>query len=139
MIRDLHHVAFIVQSVDAAAAFFERSFGLEPESRTHFEDQAVDLAIYRLGNTFFEVAAPTRPDTPLGRFLAAHGPGIHHVAFAVPDISAACHQLAEAGVGLVDAEPRTGRSGWTVANLDARTELGLELQLVHQPTEAGST
>ena len=134
MIRDLHHVAFVVESVDGAQAYFERSFGLAPESRTSFEEQGVDLAIYRLGVSFFEVAAPTRPDTPLGRFLVEHGPGVHHVAFGVPDISAACRQFAERGGRLLDAEPRTGRSGWTVASLDAPRELGLELQLVQQAT-----
>lgn len=138
MIRELHHVAFVVESGDAAKAFFETTFGLTPESRTHFESQGVDLAIYRLGRTFLEVAMPTRPDTPLGRFLAEHGSGIHHVAFGVPDISAACRHLAEGGGRLLDAEPRTGRSGWTVANLDARAELGLELQLVQQAPDAKS-
>jgi methylmalonyl-CoA/ethylmalonyl-CoA epimerase len=134
MLRDLHHVAFVVASVDAARAYFEGTFGLEPESRARFEEQGIDLAIYRLGTTFFEVSAPTRPDTPLGRFLAERGPGVHHVAFGVPDVSAACRELAEGGARLLDAEPRTGRSGWTVANLDARPELGLELQLVQQVT-----
>ena len=137
MIGDLHHVAFVVESADAAGAYFERTFGLRPESRTHFEDQGIDLAIYRLGSTFFEVATPTRPDTPLGRFLTERGPGVHHVAFGVPDVSAACRHLADAGARLLDAEPRTGRSGWTVASLDARPELGVELQLVQQVTEGG--
>jgi methylmalonyl-CoA/ethylmalonyl-CoA epimerase len=137
VIQDLHHVAFVVESLDAAAAFLKRSFGVEPESRTLFNDQRVELAIYRLGATFFEVAMPTRADTSLGEFLAQRGPGVHHVAFGVPDISAACRRFADGGGQLIDKTPRTGRSGWTVANLDARDELGLELQLVQIPEAEG--
>lgn len=137
MIQDLHHVAFVVESLDAAAAYLKRSFGVEPASRTLFDDQGVELAIYRLGVTFFEVAMPTRADTPLGEFLAQRGPGIHHVAFGVPDVSDACRRFAEQGGRLLDERPRTGRSGWTVANLDARDVLGLELQLVQTAAAGG--
>ena len=133
MIRDLHHVALVVESADTVVAFLERAFGIRPESRKLFEEAGVDLAVYRLGSTFLEVSAPTRPGTPLGRFLAEHGPGVHHVAFAVADVSRSLSFLAENGCRLLDASPVTGRSGWTVGSLDTKGDLGVIVQLVQQP------
>lgn len=132
MLSRLHHVAFVVSSVDSAMEFIEKSFGLKAQSRTRFESDGVDLAIFRLGDTFFEVTAPIGQDSPLARFLEEKGPGIHHVAFGSEDLQSAVLEMANRGVNAGDGKPRTGRSGWTVVNVDSREALGIAVQLVQQ-------
>ena len=130
MLSNLHHVAFVVASVDSAMEFVDGSFGLKAISRNRFEQDGVDLAIYQLGQTFFEITAPIGENSPLKKFLAERGPGIHHVAFGVADIEAGVAELMERGVALADSQPRSGRSGWTVINVDSQQQMGLPLQLV---------
>lgn len=132
MLERLHHVAFVVESVDSAMEYVGSSFGLRPISRERFVQDGVDLAIYQVGDTFFEVTAPLRPDCALGQYLAERGPGIHHVAFGVADISNAMSDLGERRVKLTADKPQKGRSGWTVASIDSNSELGAMLQLVQR-------
>mgnify|MGYP005845717161 CR=1 FL=1 len=130
MLRDIHHVAFVVQSVDAAAESLERCMGIRFLWRKAFPERGVDLAIYRLGNTFLEVTAPTGPESPLATFLAQRGPGVHHVAFGVTDVAESLAVLNERGCPLLDQRPTVGTSGWTVAPLDTGAVLGVALQMV---------
>lgn len=138
MFGDLHHVAMVVESLDPTLAFIEKCFGLKPISRSNFEDQGVDLAIFKLGSSFFEVTAPSKPDSPLRAVLDRSGPGVHHIAFSVADIAEALSDLMEGGASVIDTKPTRGRSGWTVASIDARAELGTIVQLVQQTTKAES-
>ncbi len=132
MIQGLHHVAFVVESVDSGMDFADRAFGIKPVSRRKFEDQGIDLAIYQLGDTYFELTAPIGDDSALAKFLREKGPGIHHVAFGVPDISEAVATLVEREVRILGLGPTVGKSGWTVVNLDSQPHLGIAIQLVQK-------
>ncbi len=114
-VRAVHHVAMAVEDLDAAVATYERLFGARVELRGRMEDQGVEAAYLRVGSGRVELVSPLGADTPVGRFLAKRGPGMHHVAFEVADVASAVGKLAADGVEVIDAEPREGLGGHEVS------------------------
>jgi methylmalonyl-CoA/ethylmalonyl-CoA epimerase len=104
-----------VQDLDEALATYERLFGGKVEHRATVEDQGVRAASLRIGDGRVELLEPLADDTPVGRFLAKRGPGMHHVAYEVADIEATLAELADAGADLIDEAPRAGLFGLEVA------------------------
>jgi methylmalonyl-CoA epimerase len=114
--RGIHHLGVAVDDLDTAVATYERLFGAEVEhAAATAEDQGVRAASVRIGEGRVELLEPLGDDTPVGRFLAKRGPGMHHVAYEVPDLDAALARLADAGADLIDARPRPGLFGLEVA------------------------
>jgi len=113
--RGIHHVGVAVADLDDALATYERLFGATLEHRADVPDQGVEAAAVLVGSGRVELLAPTGDDTPVGRFIASRGPGMHHVAYEVDDISTALGDLAAAGAELIDEEPRSGLFGLQVA------------------------
>ena len=113
--RGIHHVGVAVVDLDEAVRTYERLFGGRLEHRAHVEAQGVEAASIRVGESRVELLAALSGDTPVGKFLAKRGPGLHHVAYEVDDVRAAVADLAEAGAELIDAEPRQGLFGLEVA------------------------
>jgi methylmalonyl-CoA/ethylmalonyl-CoA epimerase len=113
--RGIHHVGVAVEDLDDAVATYEQLFGARLEQRTRVDEQGVEAASVRVGDGRIELLAALGDDTPVGRFLAARGPGMHHVAYEVNDIRATLEGLADAGAELIDAEPRRGMFGLEVA------------------------
>ena len=113
--RRIHHVAVAVPDLDEAVSTYERYFGARLEHRTRVEDQGVEAASVRVGSSRIELLAPLGDDTPVGKFLARRGPGMHHVAYEVEDVRAALRELAQHGAELIDSEPRQGMFGLEVA------------------------
>jgi len=111
----IHHVGIAVDDLDAAIDRYVALFGATLEHRDRVEDQGVEAASLRVGGSRIELLAPLAADTPVGRFLAKRGPGMHHVAFAVDDVAAELARLTAAGAELVDAQPRRGLFGLQVA------------------------
>lgn len=114
-VRAVHHVAMAVEDLDAAVATYERLFGARVELRGRMEDQGVEAVYLRVGSGRVELVSPLGADTPVGRFLAKRGPGMHHVAFEVADVASAVGKLAADGVEVIDAEPREGLGGHEVS------------------------
>ncbi len=110
----LHHVAVVVADLDAAVARF-RALGFIGGERFSMPEQAVEVVTFRSGAGWIELIRPTDPDGPIARFLAKRGEGMHHVAYAVPDLEAKLAELESAGVRLIDTAPRTGAHGWRIA------------------------
>jgi methylmalonyl-CoA/ethylmalonyl-CoA epimerase len=104
-----------VEDLDTALATYERLFGAEVEYRATVEDQGVRAASLRIGDGRVELLEPLGEDTPVGRFLAKRGPGMHHVAYEVSDLEATIAALAGAGADLIDEQPREGLFGLEVA------------------------
>lgn len=104
-----------VVDLDAAVATYERLLGGRLEHRERVEDQGVEAASMRVGDGRVELLASLGDDSPVGRFLAKRGPGMHHVAYEVDDVDAALEALAKAGAELIDARPRRGMFGLEVA------------------------
>jgi methylmalonyl-CoA epimerase len=113
--RSIHHVGVAVDDLDGALETYERLFGATLEHRERVEEQGVEAASIRVGESRVELLGALGEDTPVGRFLAKRGPGMHHVAYEVEDIRAALEHLAGAGAELIDEEPRRGMFGLEVA------------------------
>lgn len=111
----IHHVGIAVDDLDAAVARYVALFGATVEHRERVDEQGVEAASLHVGGSRIELLAPTGPDTPVGRFLAKRGPGMHHVAFEVEDVAAELARLKADGVELIDEEPRRGMFGLQVA------------------------
>jgi methylmalonyl-CoA/ethylmalonyl-CoA epimerase len=110
-LRGIHHVAMAVVDLDEAIARYELLFGATVEHRGLIEDQGVEAAYLRVGTGRVELVAATGKDTPVGRFLAKRGPGMHHVAFETDDVHTELTRLGAAGAQLVDDRPRPGLGG----------------------------
>jgi methylmalonyl-CoA/ethylmalonyl-CoA epimerase len=113
--RGIHHVGVAVANLDEAVRSYERLFGGTLEHRERVEEQGVEAASMRVGESRVELLAALGEDTPVGRFLAKRGPGMHHVAYEVIDVQAALATLAKEGAELIDVAPRRGMFGLEVA------------------------
>jgi methylmalonyl-CoA/ethylmalonyl-CoA epimerase len=113
--RGIHHLGVAVHDLDEAVDAYERLFGAEVEHRGAVEDQGVEAAAVLVGSGRVELLAPLGADTPVGKFLANRGPGMHHVAYEVDDVQAELDRLAAEGAELIDPEPRRGLFGLQVA------------------------
>jgi methylmalonyl-CoA epimerase len=113
--RGIHHVGVAVVDLDEAIGTYTRLFAAKVEHRAEVNDQGVEAASLLVGDGRVELLAPTEADTPVGRFLAKRGPGLHHVAFEVGDVALALLELQSDGAELIDAEPRAGLFGLQVA------------------------
>jgi methylmalonyl-CoA epimerase len=113
--RGIHHLGVAVDDLDEAIETYARLFGGEVEHRRAVPDQGVEAAAVLVGSGRVELLASLDDDTPVGRFLAKRGPGMHHVAYEVSDLGAALASLAAAGAELVDTQPRPGLFGMEVA------------------------
>jgi len=111
----IHHLGVAVTDLEEAIATYTRLFGGTLEHRDLIPEQGVEAASVLVGASRIELLAPIAEDTPVGRFLARRGPGVHHVAYEVDDVAAALSDLAAAGAELIDAAPRRGLFGLQVA------------------------
>jgi len=114
-VRGIHHLGVAVADLDEALATYSALFGARVEHRSTVPDPGVDAMSLLVGADRIELVSPTDADTPVGRFLASHGPGMHHVAYEVADVGAALAELSEAGAELIDEVPRAGLFGLEVA------------------------
>ena len=119
-----------VDDLDAALSTYERLFGAEVEHRATVEEQGVRAASLRIGDGRVELLEPLGADTPVGRFLAKRGPGMHHVAFEVSDLRATLAELAGAGADLIDEAPREGLFGLEVAFIHPDSVHGVLAEVV---------
>jgi methylmalonyl-CoA epimerase len=126
----VHHVALAVRDLDEALAVYTRLFGAEVELREEVEPQGVDAAYLRVGESRIELLAPLLDDSPVGRFLDRRGPGMHHVAFAVPDVASAIRELEGLGATMIDSEPRRGLGGHEVAFVDPDSVDGVLVEVL---------
>jgi methylmalonyl-CoA/ethylmalonyl-CoA epimerase len=113
--RRIHHLGVAVSDLDEAVATYEELFGAEVEHRERVDEQGIEAAALLVGESRVELLSALDADTPVGRFIAKRGPGMHHVAYEVSDIRGALASLAEQGAELIDEEPRHGLFGLEVA------------------------
>jgi methylmalonyl-CoA/ethylmalonyl-CoA epimerase len=127
---NLHHTAIAVRDLDRALSDLKRQYGVEPLSREVVEEQGVEEAMVPLGGSYLQVLMPLSEDTPVGRFIARRGEGMHHIAIQVADIDAALAHLRNEGVPLVDDAPRPGGSGSRIAFVHPRAAASTLVELV---------
>ncbi|HVD38001.1 MAG TPA: methylmalonyl-CoA epimerase [Solirubrobacterales bacterium] len=130
MFGRIDHIGVAVEVIDAALALYGDGFEMELAHRETVESQGVEAVLLDVGEGHVELLAPLGPDTPVGKYLAKNGPGLHHVAYAVDDIDAALEKIAAAGIQLIDSEPRVGIRDSRVAFLHPRSTGGVLTEIV---------
>ena len=129
----IEHVALAVDDIDAAIAHYRDVWGLDVSHREIVEDQGVDEAMIPIGDSFLQLLGATGPDTTVGKFISKRGEGLHHIAYEVDDLEATLARLHEAGVPLIDEEPRRGGRGHMVAFVHPKGNHGLLVELIQAP------
>jgi methylmalonyl-CoA/ethylmalonyl-CoA epimerase len=137
MLNRIYHLGFAVEDLEAAARFYSENFGAEPTEPEVVEEQGIVATMFRVGESMIELVQPTRPDSPVGRFLERRGEGVHHVAYEVEDLEAALRELKRSGVELVDEEPIRGAGGTRVAFVHPKSAFGVLTELVELPGRGG--
>ena len=128
--RGIHHLGVAVADLDEAVATYERLLGAELEHRELVPDQGVEAASLRVGAGRVELLASLGEETPVGRFLAKRGPGMHHVAYEVEDVGEALGELSAQGAELIDEQPRQGMFGLEVAFVHPDSMHGVLAEIV---------
>ena len=130
MLDRIDHVGVATEDLDAAIALYEGSLGMPVAHRETVESQGVEAVLLDVGEGHVELLRPLGPDTPVGKYLASKGPGLHHVAYAVSDIDETLSSLKESGVKLIDEEPRQGIRDSRVAFLHPKATGGVLTEIV---------
>ena len=134
MFDRIDHVGVATDDLEAAIALYEQTFGMPLVHRETVEEQGVEAVLLDVGDGHVELLSPLGPETPVGKFVARKGPGLHHVAYAVSDIEATLSSLSEAGVELIDSEPRRGIRDSRVAFVHPKST-GSVLTEIVQPSD----
>lgn len=138
LLTEIDHVAIAVNDLDAAIAWYEEVFGASVEHRERVDSDGVDEALVRVADSYVQLLTPTRDDSPVARFLARRGEGLHHVGYRVADCAAALDALRAAGARVIDDVPRPGSRGTTVAFVHPSSAFGTLVELVEVPARAGA-
>ncbi len=133
MLEKIYHLGYAVEDIEAAARFYEEHFGVRVGEPEEIEEQGIVATMFEVGESMIELVQPTRPDSPVGKFLEKRGEGFHHVAFQVDDLEAALKGLKENGVELIDEKPRVGAGGARMAFLHPKGAHGVLTELVELP------
>jgi len=135
LLTRIDHVGIAVNDLDASVQFYESAFGLTVAGRETNETQGVREAMLYVaegnsGTSYVQLLEPLSPETPVGKFLAARGEGVHHIGYGVTDVTAALEQLRADGIRLVDERPRHGSLGASIAFLHPKSVGGVLTELV---------
>lgn len=134
MLRRIDHIGVAVEDLDAALELYAEVLGMPVVHRETVAEQGVEAILLDVGENHVELLAPLGPDTPVGKFLAKKGPGLHHVAYQVTDIEATLSALKAAGTRLIDETPRIGIRNSRVAFVHPASTGGVLTEIV-QPAE----
>lgn len=128
--RRIDHIGIAVPDLDIAMAPYVEGLGISVDHEEEVASQKVRVAMLPVGETNIELLEPTSEDSPIAKFLGRKGPGIHHIALAVDDIEAALQRMTDAGVRMIDTEPRPGAGGTRVAFAHPKAFNGVLIELV---------
>jgi len=133
VLTGIDHVGIAVADLDAAVELYRHTLGMEPVHREVVESQGVEEVVFAVGDSHIQLVGALGPETPVGRFLAKRGPGLHHVGLRVDDVAATLETLRVAGVPLIDEAPRSGSRGTTIAFVHPKGMGGVLVELVQDP------
>jgi methylmalonyl-CoA/ethylmalonyl-CoA epimerase len=131
----IDHIGVATDDLDAAVALYEGTLGMPVAHRETVESQGVEAVLLSIGDGHVELLRPLGPDTPIGKYLDNRGPGLHHVAYAVDDIDGVLSKLKEAGIEMIDSQPRIGIRQSRVAFVHPRSTGGVLTEIV-EPAKA---
>ncbi len=136
-LTEIDHVAIAVRDLDEAVRWYAEVLGAPTVHREVVASDGVEEALVRVADSYVQLLTPTREDSPVGRFLAARGEGLHHVAYRVEDCAAALEHVKAAGQRVIDEHPRPGSRGTTVAFIHPKATFSTLIELVQEgPTSA---
>jgi len=125
----IEHIGIAVNSLEESIPYYEKVLGLECYSVEEVTEQKVKTAFFKVGQTKIELLEPTSEDSPVAKFIAKKGPGVHHVAFAVNNLEEQLEAVEAKGVKLIDKAPRKGAEGLDIAFLHPKSTFGVLTEL----------
>jgi methylmalonyl-CoA/ethylmalonyl-CoA epimerase len=134
LFTELDHVGIAVRDLDAAIAYYRDTFGARVSHREIIDLDGVEEALIAVADSYIQLLSPTRPDSPVARFLERRGEGLHHVGYRVADCATAIDSVRAGGGTLIDETPRPGSRGTTVAFVHPKGAFGTLIELVEEPT-----
>ena len=132
VLTEIDHVAIAVNDLEAAIAYYADTFGCEVDHREVVEKDGVEEALLKVADSYVQLLTPTRDDSPVAKWMAKNGQGIHHVGYRVDDCAAALERVKAEGHRVIDEEPRPGSRGTTVAFVHPKTAFGTLIELVQE-------
>ena len=132
ILTEIDHVAIAVRDLDAAIANYERAFGAQVHHREVVDSDGVDEALIKVGDSYIQLTAATREDSPIAKFFERRGEGLHHVGYRVEDCATALEAMVAAGATPIDQAPRPGSRGTTVAFVHPKGSFGTLIELVQE-------
>ena len=132
LLTEIDHVAIAVNDLEAAIDYYRETFGCDVEHREVVERDGVEEALLKVAESYIQLLMPVRDDSTVAKYLAAKGPGIHHVGYRVADCGAALERVKAEGHRVIDEAPRPGSRGTTVAFVHPKTAFGTLIELVQE-------
>jgi methylmalonyl-CoA epimerase len=132
LLTEIDHVAIAVRDLEAAVAYYGETFGATVEHREVVDSDGVEEALLKVAESYIQLLRPTRPESPVARFLDTRGEGLHHVGYRVADCAAALDAVKAAGGRVIDEAPRPGSRGTTVAFVHPKGAFGTLIELVQE-------
>ncbi|MDD2283102.1 MAG: methylmalonyl-CoA epimerase [Eubacteriales bacterium] len=129
MFKKIDHLGIAVEDLEVAVQLYRDTLGLEYAGEETVAEQKVKTAFFPLGESSIELLAPTDPDSPVAKFIAKRGAGIHHIAFRVDDVAKAIEELTARGVRMIDTVPRDGAHGAKIAFIHPKSTPGVLVEL----------
>ncbi|MCU0412242.1 MAG: methylmalonyl-CoA epimerase [Bacteroidetes bacterium] len=129
----IEHIGIAVKNLTDAIKYYEEVLGLKCYGVEEVADQKVRTAFFKVGETKIELLESTNPEGPIGKFIEKKGEGIHHIAFAVPNVQQALQHAESYGVQLIDRSPRRGAEGLNIAFLHPKSTLGVLTEFCEHP------
>jgi methylmalonyl-CoA/ethylmalonyl-CoA epimerase len=133
-LTEIDHVAIAVNDIDAAIAWYASVFGAVVVHREVVESDGVDEALVKVAESYIQLLTPTREDSPVAKYLAKNGEGLHHIAYRVDDCAASLELVKASGARVIDETPRPGSRGTTVAFVHPKSSFGTLIELVQEST-----
>lgn len=132
ILTEIDHIAIAVRDLDAAIAYYQEAFGAQVHHREVVDSDGVDEALVKVADSYIQLTAATRDDSPIAKFLEKRGEGLHHVGYRVDDCAAALEAMVAAGATPIDKAPRPGSRGTTVAFMHPKGSFGTLIELVQE-------
>ena len=132
LLTEIDHVAIAVRDLDAAVDYYRRAFGAEVHHRETVESDGVEEALVKVGESYIQLTAATRPDSPIAKSIERRGEGLHHIGYRVENCAEALEAMIAAGATAIDTAPRPGSRGTTVAFVHPKGSFGTLIELVQE-------
>ena len=132
MLTEIDHVAIAVNDLEAAIEYYRSVFGADVAHRERIDSDGVEEALLKVADSYVQLLTPTRDDSPVAKYLANRGEGIHHVGYRVDDCATALQAVKDAGGRVIDEKPRPGSRNTTVAFVHPKGAFGTLIELVQE-------